>query len=245
MNKGTCLLTYIPVRKEPGSGTEMTTSLIFGESYTILETANEWLRIRNDFDGYEGWIHSNAFSDHQEFSIVCDSLFLEAMGRHQKLYIPCGANIPDSGIIQTESEKYTLEKKLKTNHHLPLPLRLAKTAQSFLNTPYLWGGRTFMGIDCSGFTQVVFKSCGITLPRDSKDQAGAGEPVEYRYIKACDLVLFSRPDSEKITHVGMMLDQHKIIHASGKVKINELEPEGMYINGEQLTYKTRAIRRMI
>jgi len=243
-DKGTCLLTYIPIRRTPDSASEMVSSLIFGESYTILGVSNDWLNIRMDFDQYEGWIHSNPYEEYQEFKVVSDAYFLDAVGKNQKLMIPCGANIPESGVVLSDGEKYVIEKKLKTNHHLPLPLRLTKTAQSFLNTPYLWGGRTFMGIDCSGFMQVVFKSSGLSLPRDTSQQIHCGTPVNFKDIKSCDMVFFSTLASDHVSHVGLMMDNKQIIHASGKVKINELKSDGLYINGK-LSYKTLTIQRII
>jgi gamma-D-glutamyl-L-lysine dipeptidyl-peptidase len=244
MDKGTCLLTYVPMRKEPNSASEMVNSLIFGESYNILESTNDWLRIQTDFDHYEGWISRNAYFEHQEFNSVCDTLLIEALGKQQRILIPCGANIPENGMFHVDGEKFIIEKKLKTNHHLPLPLRLTQTAKSFINTPYLWGGRTFMGIDCSGFMQVVFKSSGIILPRDTKQQIDIGTEVMFDDIKTCDLVLFKSLTSEHVSHVGMMLDKKHIIHASGKVKINELNTNGLTINGK-LAYRTMAIKRII
>ena len=244
MDKGTCLLTYIPIRKSPESGSEMVSSLIFGESYTILETSNDWLKIQTHFDSYEGWISANGYSDFSEFDSVCDAVFIEALGKHQKIFIPCGAHIPSQGYFNVDQEKFTLEKKLKTNHHLPLPLRLTQTARTFLNAPYLWGGRTFMGIDCSGFMQVVFKSCGISLPRDTKQQVAVGTDISFDDIKTCDLVFFKNMKSEHVSHVGMMLDTKMIIHSSGKVKINELQSDGLYIDGK-LAYRILAVKRMI
>lgn len=244
MNKGTCLLSYAPLRAEPRSGAEMVNALLFGESYEILEKSEAWMKIKCDYDHYEGWISSAAFSPFVEYTGMVDSLFVEAASNGAKLYLPCGAMIPADGKLEIDGQAYNIHRKLKTNHHLPLPIRLLNTAKAFLNTPYLWGGRSFMGVDCSGLMQVVFKVNAIHLPRDTSQQIHVGETVEYGKQKACDLVFFSKPGTEKVIHVGMMLDDQKIIHAGARVRINELEARGLSVDGV-FTYQLLCIKRLI
>ncbi len=244
MKKGTCLLSYAPMRSEPKSGAEMVNALLFGESYQILEESESWLKIKCEYDGYEGWISDAAYSDFQNNSQLVDALFVEASSNGAKFYIPCGALIPRDSKLTVDGQTYTITQKLKTNHHLPLSLRLINTAKSFLNTPYLWGGRSFMGIDCSGLVQVVFKVNGIQLPRDTSQQIEEGELVEFGSQKACDLVFFSKPGLEKVVHVGMMLDDHHIIHAGARVRINELTKDGLYIDGVHC-YQLLSIKSII
>lgn len=244
MNKGTCLLSYAPLRAEPRSGAEMVNALLFGESYEILEKSDAWLRIKCDYDDYQGWISAAAFAPYVEYTSMVDSLFFEAASNGAKLYLPCGAMIPADDKLDIDHQTYNIHRKLKTNHHLPLSIRLLNTAKAFLNTPYLWGGRSFMGIDCSGLMQVVFKVNAIKLPRDTSQQITVGENVDYGRQKACDLAFFSKPGTEKVIHVGMMLDEKKVIHAGARVRINDLDPQGMSIDGE-FTYQLLCIKRLI
>lgn len=222
----------------------MVSSLIFGESCTVSEINDSWAYIRTDFDQYEGWVNSDSLSPFTTFEVVNESVFLTALGTKQKILIPCGGLMPESGIFEIDGDKFEVERKIKTNHHLPLLLRITNVALSFLNAPYLWGGRTFMGIDCSGLTQVVYKACGIALPRDSSQQANSGREASFDSIQPCDLVFFSRPTAANVSHVGLMLDNKRIIHASGKVKIDELSDEGIVTSGT-LKYKIATIRRFI
>lgn len=242
---GICLSSFVAVRAEPGSASEMVTSLLFGETYTVLEEVNDFLKIRMDTDGYEGWISSASYSLPQEdFTVINSYVFLEAHALHQVMYLPCASLLPESMTFEKNGQLFKINRKLKTPDHLPLEIRLQKLTSLFMNTPYLWGGRSFMGIDCSGFMQVVFKANGIDLPRDAKQQAGMGNPVHVTDSKPCDLVFFSKPDDVKITHVGMLLDENIVIHAGSSVRRDKLEDGFMHADGK-VTYRLSEIRRII
>lgn len=242
--KGTCLQTYIPMRSEPRSGAEMVSSLIFGESYSVIEHQKDWLKIVTEFDQYEGWISANTFEPLIQFSQLVDTDFIEAFAKGEKILIPCGGLIPDGSKFTLHDKTFELKFNLKPNHHLPLKLRLVNTAKSFLNAPYLWGGRCFMGIDCSGLVQVVFKANAISLPRDTKQQIECGHPISISEIQAGDLVFFRKPEGEKVSHVGLMISDTDILHASGRVRIDKLSKEGIVID-KQLAYVLLDIRRVI
>lgn len=244
MNKGTCLLAYLPLRQEPRSGAEMVSCLLFGESYEVLEQDNLWLRIRSAFDGYEGWVSKGSYSPFIEFDSMVDALFVEASSNGNKMYLPCGSVIPSSGKFILDGQEYRVIQKLKTNHHLPMTLRILNTAKSFINTPYLWGGRSFMGIDCSGLVQVVFKVNGYNLTRDTTQQVLAGCEIKFGQQEPCDLVFFSRPGEHKVVHVGMVVEKNKVLHAGARVRINELNEQGLMVDGV-LAYETICLRRIL
>lgn len=244
MKRGTCLLSYLPMRSKPRSGAEMVNTLIYGESYEVLESNGAWFKIRCDFDAYEGFISAGSYSPFVQNEQMVDALFVEAVHNGARFYIPCGALIPANGKFMVDGEEYNIIQKVKTNRHLPLRLRIINASKAFLNTPYLWGGRTFMGIDCSGLVQVVFKINGFELPRDTSRQKDVGTEVPFAERDACDLVFFSKVGEDKVTHVGILIDKQNVIHAGARVRVNELNENGLVVDGE-LAYQIQAIKRLI
>lgn len=241
--KGTCLQTYIPIRAEASSSSEIVSSLIFGESYIVNDTKENWLSISTFFDDYSGWISANTFNEYVELTKMNDLLYIEAVHKTEKMFIPCGALIPDTRFIKINDMDFEVKPNLKPNHHLPLRLQIEKVSKSFLNTPYLWGGRTFMGIDCSGFVQIVFKTLKINLPRDTSQQIFMGEKISFNALNTGDLVFFSAPNKEKVSHVGIMLNKKEVIHASGTVRISLVNEKGIS-NKDGLEYALISCNRI-
>jgi len=123
---------------------------------------------------------------------------------------------------------------------------IEQIGRKYLNAPYLWGGKSPFGIDCSGFTQMVFRIAGYSISRDSTQQAMNGKHVEdYSQARSGDLLIFKN-ESGKINHVGILLDSNKVIHASGKVRIDGLEEKGIInVETNQQTHLLHSIRRVI
>ncbi len=236
--EGICQLSCIAIRKEPNSASEMTSQLLFGEVFLIVAQEESWTRIMCDYDGYEGWISTAQLS-----YLKPDSFWAKFDYRVQTEFL-----LPtDSGgqTIQT-----MMGSSVRRNGHqptlLPKPENLVATAKSYLNAPYQWGGRSLFGIDCSGFMQVVFKICGVKLLRDAYQQASQGQAVDsLDEVRMGDLAFFEN-DKNCITHVGMMLGPGQIIHASGKVKIETIDSQGIY-SKEQMkhTHQLHSIRRIL
>ena len=209
MKKGICHLSQIPVRTEPKSSSEMCTQLLYGETYTILKQEDDWYYVKIDFDGYEGWI-----SDSSIYESKSRSHFVQT-----KLFAECSNDILDNGMVLSSMGSHVVEEQTNSNNNI---IELVK---AFVGTPYLWGGRHFSGIDCSGLMQVVYKCIGIALPRDASQQQKVGKPIQFDDLYDGDLVFFDK--NEKIGHVGMYIGNHQIIHAHGYVRIDELTREGI------------------
>lgn len=232
-----CKYAYIPVRREPSEASEMETQILYGESFTIIEEINKWKRIRIDYDGYEGWIDAklHTISDKKHIADWTDTpknivntpfAIIHPKDINHQLLITAGSETTEAIDTQT------------TN--------IISTARQFLGAPYLWGGRTFFGIDCSGFTQIVFKIHGIYLPRNASQQINFGKTVEFiKDTKENDLAFFGNNEG-KITHVGICIDNQNIIHASGCVRIDKLDHHGIY-NEERkcYTHKLIVIKRIL
>jgi hypothetical protein len=251
MQFGICNLAVIPLRAEPSERSEQVSQILFGESFEILIWKDKWAKVLTAFDRYEGWISVIQFAmlGHVAFKTLAQSrvpLTYRAVTQSWKkpdnsvLYLPIGSSLVflEGTTCKIGNEKFEIIGEIGAREGL------ASTAKSFLNTPYLWGGRTHFGIDCSGFTQAVYKLHGITLPRDAWQQAENGLVVDFlQEGKLGDLAFFDN-DEGRITHVGILLNNGQIIHASGKVKIDTIDNQGIYSEEQKrYTHKLKVIKR--
>ena len=251
---GICNLANIPLRIEPSDKSETVSQVLFGEHFETIEKSNQWLKIKLQFDGYEGWIDSKQIqtiseSDYHLLSedlIVLNADLVEYItGPNNFLMpIPLGASL--SFLNYNEINKNNLSfEGLKVNGSKPKN-KLIETAFMYLNAPYLWGGKTPFGIDCSGFTQMVYKLNGFKLMRDASQQVSQGEALSFiEESEAGDLAFFDNEEGN-IIHVGIIMNDNYIIHANGKVRIDRLDHLGIY-NPEtnRHTHKLRVIKKII
>jgi len=253
MQYGISTLAIIPLRAEASERSEMVSQLLFGETYQVLEWQEKWVKIVTAFDEYEGWISRVQVSllNYEDYLTLQTSkpIFttqLVTIANKQTdnslLYLPAGSTLPfyENGSSWIENEVFGV------NHVGEIETELTATAKSYLNTPYLWGGRTHFGIDCSGFTQNVFKQHGIQIKRDASQQAEQGSVVDFLpAAQAGDLAFFDNEEG-RIVHVGIMLNYEQIIHASGRVKIDRIDGQGIYSDElKKHTHKLRIIKRYI
>ena len=248
---GICKLSIVPVRAEASSKSEMTTQLLFGDIYQVLSQKDDWIFIETLSDKYTGWINhlqhfelknTSLLTEKAEVSNVFPFQYALNKSSQQIQLIPFGSNIFKSDTSKTFiMDEDEFEIKTQQNENLDL----VSTAKLFLSSPYLWGGKTVMGIDCSGFTQVVFKSHNIQLQRDAWQQAQQGEVVDFLSLSLPGDLAFFDNDEGKITHVGILINNAEIIHASGQVKIEKIDNHGI-INKDSHAYshKLRVIRRI-
>ncbi|MBD3724303.1 MAG: C40 family peptidase [Flavobacteriaceae bacterium] len=251
---GICNLAIVPVRLEPSDRSEQVTQLLFGEHFTILEQQQKWTKIKIAYDNYEGWIDNKQyqeisekqFNSLNESPIVLSADLIEFISspKNELLPISIGSSLSFLNDDSINITNFAFEG-VKTCGEKP-KVNLVKTAYMYLNAPYLWGGKTPFGIDCSGFTQMVYKLNGYKLLRDASQQATQGEALSFiEESEPGDLAFFDNEEGT-IIHVGIMLENNHIIHASGKVRIDFLDHLGIY-NAEtnRHTHKLRVIKKII
>ncbi|HEU4471639.1 MAG TPA: C40 family peptidase [Flavisolibacter sp.] len=234
MEYAVCTVAAAPVRKEDSHRSEMVNQLLFGETMELLEEKGEWFRIRSLYDDYEGWLTHHLVQPLEKqqaqapLSFVATGLVNPVQMNSGLVNIPLGASLTgfDAKSKMLWDGRSVYEGAYRDLSGTVDAGLLAGTALQWLNAPYLWGGKTFMGVDCSGFVQTVFKVLGIKLCRDAWQQAGQGRAVELAEAAEGDLAFFKN-EQGRIIHVGMMLNRQEIIHAAGKVRIDTLDEEGI------------------
>ena len=251
---GICELANIPLRFEANDRSEIVSQVLFGECFEITETIKNWFKIKLNDDGYEGWIDNKQarkiskedFLKVIKSPIVLNNDLVEYISTKDNLLIPIplGSSLSFLDFPEINTSSYLFEG-LKAKDIQPKS-NLIPTAFLYLNAPYLWGGKTPFGIDCSGFTQMVYKLNGYSILRDASQQATLGEALSF--IEECepgDLAFFDNEEG-KIIHVGIIMNDNYIIHASGKVRIDRLDHLGIF-NAEtnRHTHKLRVIKRII
>ena len=254
---GICRLSVVPVRAEGADVSELISQLLFGEHYTVLESSEDgkWVYIQNAFDAYEGWIdikqhHSISAGyfeqlDNTEYKICTDHTALILYNKNV-VNVTIGAILPllSNPLFVTE-EQLAFNGEAKSIYQRWTVEQLLSIANKFLNAPYLWGGKTPFGIDCSGFTQQVFRISGYHLKRDSSQQIRQGKEIIFEERAAGDLAFFKN-ENGIMNHVGIILGDETIMHASGHVRIDRFDDKGIVNEAlKKHTHKLFKIKRII
>jgi len=253
MEFGICKLAVVPLRKEGNDQSEMVSQVLFGEYFKILKIETKWIFIQLARDDYKGWICSKqyqeiTYEDYENLSlnefpkVLNSNATVESLVNKEIIPITTGSTLPffNKGIIKIRNEKFRFNGEVSSGKTMDI----INYARRFINTPYLWGGKTKFGIDCSGFSQLIYSLSGINIPRDASQQEELGKKIAIKNTVPTDLVFFKN-EYNKVNHVGIALENKKIIHASGKVRIDGLANEGIkHIKSGQLTHRLHSIKRI-
>lgn len=253
-------ISVIPVRSEPSEKSEMVTQILFGEHFEVTRSNEKWAHIRIAYDGYEGWVDKKMIHpvSKRAFHRISEKPAHVLGEITRKVFsgksshtitILAGSTIPffnGKFSFKIGSEPYKFKGKPVINSHDDRRNLIIKNAKEFLNTPYLWGGRSAFGVDCSGFSQIIYKMNGIFAPRDAQQQVQHGIAVNFvNEAKPGDLAFFDNEEG-MITHVGILTGNGTIIHASGKVREDNIDHHGIYNTGaKRYTHKLRVVKDII
>jgi gamma-D-glutamyl-L-lysine dipeptidyl-peptidase len=256
---GLVILPVVPLRASDSERSEMISQLLFGEYVEVLEQSDKWLYVRNSADDYLGW------TDRKMIKIVDENVFLNAqkevkliLSRPYTIIYQAISNqtklLPGGSIVyglngdefHVGSEFWSLIDPVSIPENNLAAHQILDVAMQYINAPYIWGGKTILGIDCSGLVQLVFAVGGFLLPRDASQQVNKGKTVDFlSEVLPGDLAFFENEEGQ-ISHVGILMDASKIIHASGWVKIESVDAQGIIssVTGEY-THQLRVIKRII
>ncbi|MFD0861403.1 NlpC/P60 family protein [Sungkyunkwania multivorans] len=249
MQYGICNLSIISLRLEPKDTSEQVSQVLYGEHFKVLERRKKWSRIRLAFDKYEGWVDNKQYLeldeesykeiDKKELILSPDVLQLITDTDGRLSPIPLGASVHNTSYLghRFDGPQTSGEKNREA---------LIETAFMYLNAPYQWGGKTPFGIDCSGFTQMVYKLNGFKLLRDASQQATQGEALSFIEESTPGDLAFFDNDEGNIIHVGIIMENNYIIHAHGKVRIDRIDHTGIFnVDTRRHSHQLRVIKKII
>ncbi len=249
-----CCVPVSPMRADASHRSEMVSQQLFGEKSIIIEKAEDnWVKIQLKYDGYQGWVQQSHLSeiDEEHYLKVDKDLTSDWVNEVDYnghiMRVPMGSSLSafsNGKAFWRKSSVYFGGKVWNPDEVKINPKLVKQIAFKFLNTSYLWGGKSVFGIDCSGYAQMVYKFLNKQLPRDAWQQAEEGEVVNFlQEAQSGDLAFFDNAEG-KIIHVGILLNEHEIIHSSGKVRIDKIDTEGiMNLETKQRTHRLRIIKR--
>jgi hypothetical protein len=249
MQYGICNLSIVPLRLEPTDKSELVSQVLYGEFFKVLEQRKSWSRIRLHFDNYEGWIDNKQFVEipedgftalkNEPLKLSSDLVEFIQDENEQLFTVPIGSSLNGLQLLKHVHDGNFVNSVQPKE-------QIAITAFHYLNAPYLWGGKTPFGIDCSGFTQMVYKLNGYKLLRDASEQATQGVSLSFiEESEPGDLAFFDN-DEGQIVHVGIILKDNYIIHAHGKVRIDRLDHSGIYnVDKNKHSHKLRVMKKII
>lgn len=252
MKYGVCQVSVAPLRAKPSDTAEMVTQLLFGEKVEIQKTQKKWWYVCADYDSYEGWIDPKQLLEVEpDEYIKMNECFCSSENFNLLVMDNTPMTLPQATILPNLNEGKGAVAN-KTFDYLGASINTAQNtltipdiALSYINVPYLWGGKSHFGIDCSGFVQQVYKMKNIKLPRDASQQAKIGEVLGFvAEAQEGDLAFFDNEEGE-IIHVGIILSGQKIIHAHGKVRIDPLDSNGIFnTDSQKYSHKLRFVKRI-
>ena len=251
------LHSIVPVRAEAKESAEQNTQMLFGELCEVLEEQPRWKRIRLENDGQEGWVdakmvtpmsekeyraHKKAMKDAAR--VVFPMAYAMSENNGQTIPLTAGTQLTNyqDGRFEVLGVGFRIDPNMVSVAPLALTQEsLLQVVRFFLNVPYLWGGKNALGMDCSGFTQVIMSLFGKALLRNASEQVTQGKAVnELKKTQAGDLVFFDHEDG-KISHVGIVIDAERVIHCSGRVKVEKLDEKGIF-NAETGEYSHHLVQ---